>query len=78
VLKRCLLFVTLLQGHVFKGFKGNLGIYPALQVVLGKSLNFGILPDTNPNLAFNWIHENLDPDPGTLEFVLDHLGFVTL
>jgi hypothetical protein len=44
--------------------------------LLGKSLNFWILPDPNP--AFNRIHANPDPDPGPLGFVLDRLGFVTL
>lgn len=45
--------------------------------MLDKSLNFGVLPDPNPNPAFNRIRMNPDPDPGTYGFVLDHMGFVT-
>jgi hypothetical protein len=40
-------------------------------LVLGKSLNFGILLDPNSNLAFNRIRANPDPDPGSLGFVFD-------
>jgi hypothetical protein len=48
-------------------------------LVLGKSLNFGILlnPNPNPNPAFNRIRANPDPDPGSLGFVLDQWGFFT-
>jgi hypothetical protein len=46
-------------------------------IVLGKSHKLRILPDPNPNTAFNRIRTNPDQDPGTLGFVLDHLGFVT-
>jgi hypothetical protein len=41
------------------------------ELVMGKSLNCGILQDPNP--SFNRIHENL----GSLGFVLDHMGFAT-
>jgi hypothetical protein len=46
-------------------------------LVLGKSLNYGILPDPNPNPAFTRIRANPDPDPCTLGFILDHLAFAT-
>jgi hypothetical protein len=44
--------------------------------VLGKSLSYGILPDPNLNPAINRIRANLDPDPGSLGFVIDPRGFV--
>jgi hypothetical protein len=46
-----------------------------LALVLCKSLNFDIWPDPNQNPAFNRIHAN--PDPGSMGFVSDHLGFIT-
>jgi hypothetical protein len=45
-------------------------------LVLGKYLISGILPDPSLNPGFNWILANPDSGPGTLGFVLNHLGFV--
>jgi hypothetical protein len=52
-----------------RNLSGRAGAKEKCRLVLGKSLHFGILPDPNPNPAFNRIRANPDLDPGSLGFI---------